>query len=121
MKSTKMWRFLRPSGKLEQAVLPFWSKNEKLKVVLRRYEKQKAWGLLITNTSSQKARKSFTINDLINKNSISVFEWNENGSAPLGSKTQIAINLGIHESALFYLSETNQSPSPIMTLGGWEG
>lgn len=121
MKSTKMWRFLRPSGKLEQAILPFWSKNEKLKVVLHRYEKQKAWGLLITNTSSEKTRKSFLINDLINKNSISVFEWNENGSASLGSKTQISINLGIHESALFYLSETNQAPSPIMTLGGWEG
>jgi len=120
IKSTKMWNFLRPSSKLEKAILPFWSKNENLKVVLRRYENQKAWGLLITNITSDKIRKSYSTKELINTSSISVFEWSENGSSFVGTNSQISVNLGSHESALFYLSETNQAPSATLTLGGWE-
>ncbi len=120
IKATKMWRFLRPSGKLEQAILPFWSQDEKLKIILRRYEKQKAWGLLITNITSERIRKLLSINDLIKINAISVFEWSEYDSSFLGIKSQISVHLGVHESTLFFLSETNHAPNPTLTIGGWD-
>ena len=116
--AVKLWRFLAPSGKLEQASLPFWSENKKFVVAVRQYKDLNAWGLLITNISEEKRKESYTLKELTGENELFVYNWNHQGSGFIGNKSSVDLSLAPHESALYFVSRTNKAPAENLSIGG---
>lgn len=116
--SVKLWRFLAPSGRLEQAELPFWSKSSKLMVAIRKYPEQNAWGVLITNLSNTKTKEQYSISDLVKEKEMHVFEWNHISVGYIGKKNSLEQILNARESVLYYISKENKAPSPNFSIGG---
>jgi hypothetical protein len=116
--SVKLWRFLAPSGKLEQATLPFWTQNKKLVVCVRKYTAQNAWGVLITNLNETKQKESFSLQELVGLADANVFDWTHEGSSLKGKKTSLDVYLAPHESQLLYISKENKAPLANLTIGG---
>jgi len=116
--SVKLWRFLAPSGKLEQAVLPYWSENKKFVVAARAYPTFGAWGILVSNISEESRKEIYFLKELVGSTELHVYKWSQYGSAYLGKKTALEQNLASHESALYYVSKSNKPPLANLTIGG---
>ncbi len=113
----RQFRFLEPSKRPKNAYLPFWPNNENIKVAVRIYKADRSWGLLFVNDSMERQNKIFLLHNLIEKEEAYVFSWDES-QQPLGNQNQLSVTLQPGQSKLFYLTERNQAPHPLLTLGG---
>lgn len=111
------FRMLEPSAKQNNAYLPYWPDEDRIKVAVRHYRDRRAWGLLLFNDKNHSIEQTFEIFDLIEKDKAYVFTWNKD-KLPFGEQIQIKVALEAHESKLFYLCENNEAPHPELTLGG---
>ena len=114
----QLWRFLEPCKRPQSAILPFWGSTVRNKVAVRRYEKEKAWAVLVLNDSDQTISETYPVYDLTGSQEIWIFHWEPGFSLGLGKSTQIHTTLGSHETKLFFLSEEKENPSLNMTIGG---
>jgi hypothetical protein len=116
--SVKLWRFLAPSDKLNQATLPFLEKDKAFMVAVRQYKELNAWGILVTNISEDKKREGYTLKELTGEDELFAFQWDHNGSGFIGKKNSLEQSLGAHESVLYFVSKVNKAPAPNMSIGG---
>lgn len=116
----QLWRFLEPNKRPQSAILPFWGSETKIKVAVRKYRKNKAWGLLVMNTSESSISDSISMKDIIDQIEAWVFLWEPGFSIGIGKTNKILINLDKHESKLYYISEVNENPTLSLTISGIE-
>jgi hypothetical protein len=114
----QFFRFLEPNKRQQNAFLPFWPDLDEIKVAVRVYKQQNSWGVLFFNDKNIPVAKRFNVADLIVKEAAHVFSWKPEITLPFGELTEIDIELGPHQSRLFYLSEDNEFPPENLTLGG---
>jgi hypothetical protein len=114
----RFFRFLEPNKRQQNAFLPFWPDLDEIKVAVRVYKQQNSWGVLFFNDKNIPVAKRFFISDLIEKDTAFVFSWKPEVTMPFGSLAEIEIELGPHQSRLFYFSEENKYPPEGLTLGG---
>ncbi len=114
----QFFRFLEPNKRQQNAFLPFWPDLDEIKVAVRVYKQQNSWGVLFFNDKNIPVAKRFNVADLIEKEAAHVFSWKPEIILPFGELTEIDIELGPHQSRLFYLSEDNEVPPENLTLGG---
>lgn len=111
-------RFLEPSKRPANAYLPFWPLVNEIKVAVKVYKRQKAWGVLFLNDSDIEVVKFYKVQDLTGKNSAYVYSWKLNNDNDPGLSEEIRISLNAHQSKLFYFSEQENPPPENLTLGG---
>lgn len=116
----ELWRFLEPMKRPQSALLPYWGKDMKNKVAVRRYKKQKAWGVLVLNDSEQTVTETYLIQELIGQDDSWIFVWEPGFSLGLGKSDHLSVILGKHEAKLYYLSESKQNPSLDLSISGRE-
>ncbi len=58
-----LWRFLEP-GEKATAALPFWEKDQRLKVAVRRYAEPPAWGVFFLNPAGEVVTGRFDVGSL---------------------------------------------------------
>jgi hypothetical protein len=114
----RFFRFLEPNKRQQNAFLPFWPDLDEIKVAVRVYKQQNSWGVLFFNDKNIPVAKRFFISDLIEKDTAFVFSWKPEVTMPFGSLAEIEIELGPHQSRLFYFSKENKYPPEGLTLGG---
>ena len=114
----QLWRFLEPSTRPQSATLPFWGNNVINKVAVRKYRKINAWSVLVLNDTDSVVTESYSVFDLIGLKEAWVFIWEPGFSLGLGKPTRITVTLGIHESKLYYISETKENPSLDLNISG---
>lgn len=117
-KQLDFFRFLEPNRRQQNAFLPFWPDPEEIKVAVRFYKPQNGWGVLFFNDKDYPVEKSFELIDLIEEESAYVFSWRPEIPMSFGKLTEIDVNLGPHQSRLFYLSDQIEGPPESLTLGG---
>ncbi len=115
-----LWRFLEPCKRPQSAILPFWGSDIKTKVAIRRYKKEKAWGVLILNDTDQTVSETFQVYDLTGEKEAWIFVWEPGFSLGLGKSGKISFILNRHESKLYYIAEEKENPSLILTISGRE-
>uniref|UniRef100_UPI003217EC62 alpha-galactosidase n=1 Tax=uncultured Draconibacterium sp. TaxID=1573823 RepID=UPI003217EC62 len=111
------FRFLEPSKRQQNAYLPFWPDDEPIKVAIRFYKSHRGWGILFFNDKSAPIRQTFEIFNLIEKEEMFVYSWDNNRLA-FGKQNILTVVLEPYQSKLFYLSDTEEAPDPNLTLGG---
>jgi hypothetical protein len=116
----QLWRFLEPCKRPQSAILPFWGSNIKTKVAIRRYKKEKAWGVLILNDTDQIISETLQVYDLTGEKEAWIFVWEPGFSLGLGKSGKISFILSSHESKLYYLAEEKENPSLNLTISGRE-
>jgi hypothetical protein len=116
----ELWRFIEPARRPEIAVLPYWGKNMKNKVAVRRYKKLKTWGVLVLNDSEQTVTETYLVQELIGREDAWIFAWEPGFSLGLGKSNQLRVVLDSHEARLYYLSGSKQNPSLNLTIAGRE-
>ncbi|HEX8551034.1 MAG TPA: glycoside hydrolase family 36 protein [Abditibacteriaceae bacterium] len=118
----KLWRFVQPDfalqGENRNARFPYWNdKSRKLLVVVREYS-DGDFGLLAVNLRDESVTEMVLLQESTPFVAPFVFDWNQNGSEPLGEKAELVVELAPHASRLFYISAHNNSPAPNLTVGG---
>lgn len=112
------WRFLQPQKRPQSAIFPYWPNKKRCKVAVRRYKKQRGWGLLIFNDTDQEVSENYIIDEICGHNTSWVYLWSPGGNIGLGKLRDINLTLKKHESKLLFLSDNNEGPTPELTLGG---
>lgn len=114
----QFFRFLEPNKRQQNAYLPFWPDDTEIKVAVRVYKQTRSWGVLFFNDKNVAVNQTFTIEDLIDKESVFVFGWYPEPRMGFGALFQINVELEPHQSRLFYFSERDEMPPEDLTLGG---
>ncbi len=114
----KMFRFLEPSKRQQNAYFPFWPDSEEIKVAVRLYKQQNAWAVLFFNDKNEPISKKYPIIDIIDKESAFVYLWSPEVNLSFGELAEITIELRPHHSRLFFISEKDEAPPEDFTLGG---
>lgn len=112
------WRLLLPQERPQSATLPYWGKDQKCKVALRRYRSPKAWGLLIFNDTDDTVTENFVFSEINEENNNWVYEWTLGESIGLGNLSQMTVTLKSHEAKLFYLTDGNDNPPEDLSISG---
>jgi len=113
----EQFRFLEPDQRPQNAYLPFWPDKAKMKVAVREYKNKKSWGVLIVNDTDKQQDESYSLEDIIERESAYVFAWDKT-KLNFGEQNHLSITLSPGESNLFYLSEINEAPHPLLTISG---
>ena len=113
------FRFLEPTKRQKNAYLPFWPDPDEMKVAVKLYKNQRAWGVLFFNDKNYRVEKIFDINSIVDKEEVFVFGWKPGNPVFYGNLQQLQVTLEPHQSRLFYLSEKDENPPVNLTLGGW--
>ena len=114
----EIWRLLLPQERPQSATLPYWGKEKKCKVALRRYRSPRAWGLLILNDTEEAVTENYVFSEINEENNNWVYEWKLGESIGLGNLSEITVTLQKHESKLFYLTDENSNPPEDLTISG---
>ncbi|WP_346861480.1 alpha-galactosidase [uncultured Draconibacterium sp.] len=112
-----VFRFLEPSKQQQNAYLPFWPNYDSVKVAIRTYKNPTAWAVLLFNDKSESVQQNFEIFDLIEKDEIFVYSWDEH-KMTFGNLEQLRVSLEPFQTKLFYLTEKDEAPNQDLTLGG---
>ncbi|MFV0378577.1 MAG: glycoside hydrolase family 36 protein [Mangrovibacterium sp.] len=113
-----LWRFLQPQDRPQSATLPLWAYDDTARVAVRRYKSEKAWGVLIVNTSEEKIEKTYSLADLTGESNCWMFRWSPGAAMPLGRLETIQITIEPHESILLYAAENNDTPPSDLSISG---
>jgi hypothetical protein len=114
----QFFRFLEPSKRQQNAYLPFWPDNDEIKVAVRVFKQNRSWGVLFFNDKDIPVNRTFSMDELIEKDAAFVFSWYPDTPIVFGKLPEINIGLEPHQSRLFYFSEKNEPPPEDLTLGG---
>ena len=114
----KLWQWLRPQAEPFSAALPFFTNGHTFRVIVRNYEQENGWALLILNEHADERIGIVNLNDILELEEAEVFSWNENGSTALGKQSQFFETLAGHGHALYFISRDGKAPSSKLNLGG---
>ncbi|VAW22940.1 hypothetical protein MNBD_BACTEROID01-907 [hydrothermal vent metagenome] len=117
-KQKELFRFLEPSDRPNNALLPFWPSITEIKVAAKKYVPPGGWGVLFFNDKDTVVHKTYDITELIGEDRMYIFSWMPAETKYLGKKGKIEVKLQPHQSQLFYLSKSNTPPPKGLTLGG---
>ena len=115
--SLMLWRFIQPSKIHSSALVPFWDKQNPLKVLVRNYE-HGTGAVLFTNDTDVAVTANYKVTQLVNKAQKYFFEWQPTKSKLVGLKSEITISLAAHQSILYYFTDTEVAPDPALGLYG---
>ncbi len=114
----KLWRFLQPGEQLYTATLPNWYDDGPLKIATRFYEKLNAWAILMFNHKQDTTEDMAEIKKLIPLKEAYCYYWKPGKFEKLGKKDFLNIKLKKHESVLFYVTTSKQTPPDNLGLSG---
>ncbi len=114
----RFFRFLEPGKRFRNVTLPYWPSSGEIKIAVRKYDRQKSWGVLFFNDKNEPVNKSYPVSRLIEKEAAWVFSWWPKVLLPYGWLPTVNVVLEPHQSQLFWISENNLPPPGNFTLGG---
>jgi Melibiase len=114
----KLLWFIKPGTRQDPGTLPFWSDGRKELVVVRRYEKEKAWALLVVNPTENDIDIKLPLSKAIGRRNAFVFAWEPGAATPAGQRQSLDGKVGRHGNKLYYLSETGAPPPADLSLAG---
>ena len=114
-----LFRFLEPSLKVSTINHPIIEKKFKTEIFVRNYTRQKSWGVLFVNRSSENIDENYSFRDLLNidRNQLYHWDWDINRMEKVGLKSNVKVKLKPHESRLIYLSVSDTQPGKINLSG----
>jgi hypothetical protein len=112
-----LFRFIEPSKTPNSSLIPFIDKNEKVEVIIRKYQTLNSFAILFVNRSNEAFVGEYELSRMINIDKANAFLWDVKSTEKLGVIGKLKLNLKPHESTLFYISVDGKSPGN-MTLGG---
>lgn len=115
-----LWRFLEP-GEKATAALPFWEKDQRLKVAVRRYAEPPAWGVFFLNPAGEAVTGRFDLAPLVGAAEAFVWEWAPGRASALGKRRDLVVEAEGHGGALYYVSLADTPPPADLTIGGKRG
>jgi len=114
----ELFRFLEPAKIYQNAYFPYWPSDDEIKIAVKLYKKFRSWGVLFFNDKDEPIKKTYPVFDLIEEDSIYIFNWKPGYIIAFGKMTEVTINLMPHQSRLFWFSRNNEQPPQELTLGG---
>ena len=113
-----LWRFAKPSEKVESAKIMDWGKTGVKDTIVRAYPESQSWAAFVMNTDPDAKTAVWTVKQLIGKDTAHVYEWTPEKATYIGERDTLIFALQPTSGTLYYLSEKQQPPPPGMTLGG---
>lgn len=114
----KLWRFIQPSDKTTSCVFVCWFDTTKKFNYLLKPLENNSYALLVVNTSTDEYEENVLLSDLAVEKEMYCFDWESGKFTFSGLKQGINCKLNKHESKLYYLSRSKQSPISNMNLSG---
>ncbi|MDX2195894.1 MAG: glycoside hydrolase family 36 protein [Cytophagales bacterium] len=114
----KLWRFLEPEATPAKALFPYWGKEKKLEVVVRKYPSLNAYGILIFNRNNNTQSDNFKLSELTGIEEAHIFQWSEHGAVKISVSNQLEAKLLSHECRLYYVNTTGTMPPEKLSIGG---
>lgn len=115
----KLWRFIQPDKEHSSAYMPFWNKNEDVKIMVRNYQNNDG-AILFTNSSAKKISHQYALKSMLNQQPLHIYVWEPGKSNYLGLLEKVSINLEPHQSKLIYFNTNQVAPNAKLGLYGIE-
>ncbi len=112
-----LWRFVEPGPEKWTGRVPYFGKDRRFMVVVRHFEIQRAWAVLVFNPCHETVMERLEIADLVGRENAAIYEWGPQTARNRGRSTALVVELAGHASMLYYLS-AGDPPPPVLTLGG---
>ncbi len=110
-------RFLEP-GEKGTAVFPFWEKERRLRVAVRRYTEPAGWAVLVLNPAAEAVVERFDLAPLVGEPEAFAWEWGPGRATPLGRRRDLVVETARHGARLYFVSRADSPPPADLTLGG---
>ncbi|MCL1888857.1 MAG: alpha-galactosidase [Kiritimatiellaeota bacterium] len=113
-----LWRFVKPSAKVESAKIMDWGKTGLKDTIVRAYPGRKAWAAYVMNVGGEARTVLRSVKQLIGRDKAHAYEWGPEKIRYAGELDTLVFDLRPTSGVLWYLCEGKCPPPPGMSLGG---